>query len=148
MNVDEATQAAKEYNENFVRQHFPLPSVTYSQRVAITLLAEVERLHAELAACQNLLDETRTELSICGAFHSIAKKEWQLEVERVNRLEAQLAAAKAASEAIVSKLRNEIDHATCNDMRLPPMFGQWKGELAVRVGALQAVIDSTTPPTT
>lgn len=52
MNVDEATQAAKEYNENLVRQHFPLPSVTYSQRVATTLLAEVERLRAELAAAK------------------------------------------------------------------------------------------------
>lgn len=59
--------------------------------------AEVERLRAELAACQSLVDETRTELSICGAFHSVAKKEWQLEVEKVNRLEAELAAAKAAS---------------------------------------------------
>lgn len=95
MNVDEATQAAKEYNENFVRQHFPLPSVTYSQRVAITLLAEVERLRSELARCQSLLDETRTELSICQSFHAVAKREWQLEVERVNRLEAELAAAKA-----------------------------------------------------
>ncbi len=66
----------------------------------------------------------------------------------VERLRAELAAAKAASEAIVRKLRNEIDHAACNDMRLPPMFGQSKGELAVRVGALQAVIDSTTPPAT
>lgn len=61
------------------------------------LASEVERLRAELARCQSLLDEARTELSICGAFHAVAKKEWQLEVEKVNRLEAELAAAKAAS---------------------------------------------------
>ena len=63
-----------------------------------TLTKEVERLRDELAQCQSVLDGTRTELSICQSFHSIAKKEWQLEVEKVNRLEAQLAAAKAASE--------------------------------------------------
>lgn len=68
----------------------------------IKLRLEVKRLRSELAACQNLLDETRTELSICGAFHSLVKEGWQLEVEKVNRLEAELAAAKAASVCPVS----------------------------------------------
>ena len=61
------------------------------QEAAIRLGDRLDDAEKELARSQSLLDETRTELSICGAFHTVAKKEWQLEVEKVNRLETELA---------------------------------------------------------
>lgn len=91
MNVDEAMAVAD--SSNFSAEYYD-GSLCNAIRV---LRKEVERLRAELARCQSLLDETRTELSICQSFHAVAKKEWQLEVEKVNRLEAELAEAKAAS---------------------------------------------------
>ncbi len=124
MNVDEAMETAKAY---LVAEEQCQEPLFTAEVVAITLAKEVERLR----------DENEW-MGIAG----------QQMARHLAEAKAQLAAAKAASVVIVSKLRNEIDHAACNDMRLPPMFGQSKGELAVRVGALQAVIDSTTPPTT
>jgi hypothetical protein len=52
------------------------------------------------------------------------------------------AGRKAEREAFVNKLRSEIDHAALNAMRLTPMFGQSKGDLAVRVSTLEAIIEN------
>lgn len=46
-----------------------------------------------------------------------------------------------SAEAMVAALRAEIDHAAINDCRLPPAFGQRRGDLAVRSSALEAIAD-------
>jgi hypothetical protein len=80
MNVDEAMEAAAEFNvEMKVRPHWTL----FSESVAVVLAAEVERLRAELDETKRWLDE-RSEAY--GKTCSI-----------VDQLQTELAAAKAAS---------------------------------------------------
>jgi hypothetical protein len=50
--------------------------------------------------------------------------------------------AAAEREACVAKVQAEIDHAVINETRLVPFPGRTTGEIAVRVGHLEAALDA------
>jgi hypothetical protein len=50
--------------------------------------------------------------------------------------------AKKVRESFIAEIQAQIDHAVMNDLRLTPNFGKKKGDLAVRVGSIEAALDA------
>jgi hypothetical protein len=50
--------------------------------------------------------------------------------------------AEKVRESFIAEMQAQIDHAVMNDLRLTPNFGKQKGDLAVRVGSIEAALDA------
>lgn len=57
--------------------------------------------------------------------------------ERVGRVKSD-----AALKKLRDLLQNEIDHAAINDLRLTPNFGKMQGDMAIRIGSIDACLDN------
>ena len=61
----------------------------------------------------------------------------------LDRLEQLVALVRADQrESFIAEMQAQIDHAVMNDLRLTPNFGKQKGDLAVRVGSIEAALDA------
>ena len=54
--------------------------------------------------------------------------------------------AQPVQTRLAERIQREIDHCVMNELRLVPNFGKMKGELAVRVSALEAILETSTQP--
>jgi len=48
----------------------------------------------------------------------------------------------AERKSFIAEMQAQIDHAVINELRLTPNFGKQKGDLAVRVGSIEAALDA------
>jgi hypothetical protein len=76
-------------------------------------------------------------LSMAKEAGMFAHKEVQPELERFAAL-----VAEKVRESFIAEIKAQIDHAVMNDLRLTPNFGKQKGDLAVRVGSIEAALDA------
>jgi hypothetical protein len=60
--------------------------------------------------------------------------------KQLERFAALVAAAER--DSFITEMQAQVDHAVINDLRLVPNFGKKQGDLAVRVGNIEAVLDA------
>jgi hypothetical protein len=48
----------------------------------------------------------------------------------------------AERKSFIAEMQAQIDHAVINELRLAPNFGNQKGDIAVRVGSIEAALDA------